>query len=180
MTLEVVLLRAVNVGARKLSMAALRAGLEQAGCTDVVTYVQSGNVVLRPPDPRPDGLQAWLEGVISDVAGFSVPVVLRTGAELEETVARNPYPDAGGTQLHVVFFAEEPPSDTLDGLDLDAFRPDSCALLGRDLYMHLPGGMGRAKLPIALEKAGRKARPPALGTSRNWNTVLKLVALAQE
>jgi uncharacterized protein (DUF1697 family) len=38
--------------------------------------------------------------------------------------------------------------------------------------------MGRAKLPVALERAGRAVQPPAVGTARNWSTVLKLVELA--
>jgi uncharacterized protein (DUF1697 family) len=174
----VALLRGVNVGGRKLSMAELRRSLEDAGCTDVVTYIQSGNVVLEPPQPGPDDLSGWLAALIGAVAGFEVPVVLRTQAELEQTVAANPYPEAGGTQLHVVFFAEPPGDDALAGVDVDAFAPESCTLVGRDLYLHLPHGMGRAKLPVALEQAGRKAERPAVGTARNWNTVLKLVALA--
>ena len=64
-----------------------------------------------------------------------------------------------------------------DGLvatvDLDAVAPETCTLAGRDLYLYLPNGMGRAALPVALEKAGRKQRSPG-GTSRNWNTVRKL------
>lgn len=178
---QVVLLRAVNVGARKLSMAALRSALEEAGCTDVVTYIQSGNVVLRPPEagPAQRGLQAWLEATISDVAGFDVPVVLRTATELEQVVSRNPYPHAGGTTLHVVFFAAAPPPGWLDAAGVDAFSPESCTLVGRDLYMHLPDGMARAKLPLTVERAGRKAQPATIGTARNWNTVLKLVALSR-
>ena len=175
---RVALLRGVNVGGRPLSMSALRSGLAAAGCTDVATYIQSGNVVLTPPEPAPDDLRTWLEHEVSAVAGFDVPVVLRTSEELEATVAANPYPDAGGTQLHVVFFAADPGATVLDALDLATFAPEACTLVGRDLYLHLPGGMGRATLPAALERAGRAARPPAVGTARNWNTVLKLVELA--
>jgi uncharacterized protein (DUF1697 family) len=174
---QVALLRGVNVGGRPLSMSTLRAALTAAGCTDVVTYIQSGNVVLAPPQPAPDDLGTWLEREITEVAGFEVPVVLRTAEELEATVAANPYPDAGGTRLHVVFFATDPGTAVIDALDLAAFAPEACTLVGRDLYLHLPNGMGRAKLPVALERAGRSARPPAVGTARNWNTVLKLVEL---
>ena len=53
-------------------------------------YVQSGNVALTPPKPKPKDLQGWLERVIGDVAGFAVPVVLRTKAELAHTIERNP------------------------------------------------------------------------------------------
>jgi len=168
----------VNVGrGRKLPMPALRTALEEAGCTDVVTYIQSGNVVLTPPAPVPEPLGPWLERIVAGVGGFDVPVVLRTRAELERTVAANPYPDAGGTQLHVVFLDERPGAGVLQGLDLDAFAPEACTLVGRDLYLHLPNGMGRAKLPVALEKATRGTK--GVGTARNWNTVLKLVELAR-
>lgn len=177
MTRQIALLRGINVGGnRKLPMAGLRAGLEATGCTDVVTYIQSGNVVFTPPSPRPDDLQAWVEAAIADVAGFPVPVVLRSRVEMQGTVDRNPYPTAGGTQLHVVFFAQPPESDVLTGIDLASFAPEECTLRGADLYLHLPDGMGRAKLPVALEKAGR--RSSAVGTARNWNTVLKLVDLS--
>jgi uncharacterized protein (DUF1697 family) len=175
---QVVLLRAVNVGGRKLAMASLRSGLEAAGCSDVITYIQSGNVVLTPPASGPADLQGWLEGVISEIAGFDVPVVVRTLSELERTVARNPYPEATGTQLHVVFFASAPADDMLGNVDLPTFEPETCSLLDRDLYMYLPSGMGQAKLAIALERSARKSKTPMIGTARNWNTVLKLVDLA--
>jgi uncharacterized protein (DUF1697 family) len=180
MAREVVLLRGVNVGgSHTLPMSALRSGLEASGCTDVATYIQSGNVVLTPPAPGPKDLGAWLARIIADVAGFEVPVVLRTVAELERAVTRNPYPDAGGTELHVVFFAEPPDEVALGGVDRATFAPEEFTLVGRDLYLHLPNGMGRARLPVALEKAGRTAARPGVGTARNWKTVLKLVELAK-
>lgn len=176
---EIVLLRAVNVGGRTLSMAALRDALAGAGCTDVATYIQSGNVVLTTPKGAPRDLPEWLGGIISELAGYDVPVVLRTLAQLERTVERNPYPQATGTQLHVVFFAADPPRSIVDGFDLAPFAPEHCTLVDLDLYLHLPNGMGRAQLPLALDKAGRKLKPPSIGTARNWNTVLKLVDMAR-
>ena len=174
----IVLLRGVNVGGRQLAMSALRVGLEEAGCADVATYIQSGNVVLIPPCSAPENLPAWLEGIITDLAGFEVPVVLRTLAELEQTVALNPYPHAAATQLHVVFHAEPPDPAAVESLDLNQFAPESCRVVGRDVYLCLPNGMGRAKLPVALGRLWRTAKSSP-GTARNWNTVLKLVALAK-
>jgi uncharacterized protein (DUF1697 family) len=176
---QVVLLRGVNIGARRLSMPDLRAALTDAGCRDVVTYIQSGNVVLTPPSRPRGGPQRWLEQVIADVAGYEVPVVLRTATELEKTVAHNPYPNVSGKQLHVVFFSRPPPKKLLTSLQLATFAPEQCALRGRDLYLNLPNGMGRAKLPVQLERAGRLLTPPSVGTARNWNTVLKLLDLAR-
>lgn len=153
-------------------MATLRAGLAELGCADVSTYIQSGNVVLTPP--AVDGsLDAWLSERIGEIAGFDVPTVTRSAAELDELVAGNPYPSASGTQLHVVFFGAPPPAALFESLDPAAVAPEEWTLTGRDLYLHLPNGMGRALLPVAMEKAGRRLKAPP-GTSRNWNTVRKL------
>jgi len=174
---DVLLLRGVNVGGRTLSMAALREALTAAGCTDVSTYIQSGNVILTPP--KRAHTDDWFRQIVEEVAGYDVAVAVRSAAELARTVAKNPYAKASGTALHVVFFASAPPKSLLHDLELDTFAPEHCTLVGRDLYLNLPNGMGRAKLPIALEKAGRKLKPPALGTARNWNTVLKLAEMAK-
>lgn len=174
----VALLRGVNVGGHQLSMAALRTHLEQAGCADVATYIQSGNVVLTPPKVR-GSLDGWLSDRIGELAGFSVPTVTRTRAELDAVVEGNPYPTAEGTTLHVVFFGEPVPPAVIERVDLDAVAPEECALVGRDLYLHLPNGMGRAALPAALEKAGRALKGPQ-GTARNWNTVQKLQGMLHE
>ena len=168
----VALLRGVNVGGRKLPMAALRAGLEAAGCADVATYIQSGNVVLTLPPKRSD---KWLAATISELAGFDVAVVTRTAKELASTVARNPYPDSSGTKLHVVFYDVAP--KWVRTLDLVPFDPEHCTLVGRNLYLSLPNGMGRAVLPTALEREGKRRK--SLGTARNWNTVVTLATMAK-
>jgi uncharacterized protein (DUF1697 family) len=174
----VALLRGVNVGGRKLSMAALRDGLTRAGCTDVETYIQSGNVVLTSPPSAGSDTDAWLSSVISRVAGFEVAVVTRTADELDAVIAENPYPDAGGTQLHVVFHCDAPDPTVLAQVPMERFAPEACTLVGRDLYLYVPNGLGRALLPAAIDKAARKVKV-APGTARNWNTVLKLQAMSR-
>ena len=175
----VALLRGVNVGGRKLSMAALRNGLVAAGCADVETYIQSGNVVLRPPVSAPPDLDRWLAERIGELAGFDVPTVTRSAGDLDAVVAGNPYPEATGTQLHVVFFAVAPDPSVVASLQPERFAPEACTLVGRDLYLFVPDGLGRAKLPVALDQAARRAKA-ALGTARNWNTVLRLQGMLGE
>ncbi len=159
------LLRGINVGGRSLSMASLRSGLSAAGCSDVVTYIQSGNVVLRMPESLTVARDAWLASVIGEVAGFDVAVVTRTADELDAVVAGNPYPHSDGARLHVVFFADPLPPSVLGSVAIEEFAPEECSLVGRDLYLHLPNGMGRALLPVALEKSGKKAKSK-LGTAQ--------------
>ncbi|MEE2059752.1 DUF1697 domain-containing protein [Rhodococcus artemisiae] len=93
---SIVLLGGVNVGGHRLAMSTLRSVLRSAGCTDVATYIQSGNAVVTPPSPEPSDLVAMLSEVISSAAGYGVPVVLRTRDELAAVVDANPYAGAEG------------------------------------------------------------------------------------
>jgi len=181
----VALMRGVNVGRRRLAMADLRRALEDAGCAEVATYLQSGNAVAEVPvaaGASATSVAAWFEEVIGAVAGFEVPVVVRTAAEMADVVAANPYPDAGGTALHVVFYRPGPEpgpvaEQAIAGIDPAAFAPEACTARGDDLYLFLPGGIGRSALAKAGDAAARR-RPALIGTARNWNTVTRLAAMA--
>jgi uncharacterized protein (DUF1697 family) len=173
----VALLRGINVGgAHRLPMATLRDGLAAIGCTSVTTYIQSGNVVLDLPR-NVDDADAWLTAQITSIAGFAVPTITRTADDMAAVVAANPFPSGGGTGLHVTFFADPPPASLFTGVDVDALAPEACALRGRELYMYLPLGAGRAKLPLLAERAGRRCG--VAGTTRNWNTVTTLADLSR-
>jgi uncharacterized protein (DUF1697 family) len=173
MTTWLALVRGINVGGnRKLPMADLRAVFAEAGATDVVTYIQSGNVVFEHAARAPEKLSAELAARIEAATGFAVPVMLRSARKWAEVVANNPYPGIDPTRLHVVSLASEPAPGALDGIDAPAFAPEEFTPIGRELYLHLPDGMGRAKLPPALDRA-----VGVPGTARNWRTVLKLQEL---
>ena len=170
MTMQVALLRGVNVGGKhKLAMADLRAAVAAAGAEEVSTYIQSGNVVFRWPGEAPTTLSADLERAIEAAAGFAVPVTLRSAGELAAVVAGAPFPTDEPTHLHVSFLREPPPPDTFASVDRAAFAPEEFAVAGRDLYLYLPNGMARTKLPQAL---GLGSRVEA--TTRNWRTVVTL------
>jgi uncharacterized protein (DUF1697 family) len=170
----VALLRGINVGGKgKLPMATVRAVFEAAGASDVVTYIQSGNVVFSHRAGSLATLERNLEDALAREAGFSVPVMLRTAAEIAAVVANNPYPNAQPKQLHVVFLAGKPSAAAVRSIDRDKYEPEEFVVAGREVYMHLPNGLGRAKLPPALAKL----QTP--GTARNWQTVNKLVELTR-
>lgn len=168
----VALLRGVNIGKRQLPMAALRSGLEAAGCADVATYVQSGNVVLTPPPAAGKHPAAWLAEVIGGTAGFEVPVVVRTKRQLTTLVRADPYSGATGTQRHVVFCSASPA-----GIVTTEAGDERALIVGGDVVLHLPNGMGRAKLPAFVERD--LTRAGIVGTARNWNTVQALDELCQ-
>jgi uncharacterized protein (DUF1697 family) len=176
-TVNVVLLRGINVGGgRKLPMADLRQICVDVGGDDVATYIQSGNVVLRS-SLGAGALEGAVERRISEVAGFDTDVIVRTLAEFDDVVSSGIYADEDdGTKRVVTFLKKKPAKDALAGLDLEAFAPESCTLRGREIYLHLPNGQGRAKLPDAIARATRSN--PIPGTTRNWRTVEKLHAMA--
>lgn len=172
-TTWIALLRGINVGgARKLPMADLRAILADAGCADVTTYIQSGNAVFTHAARSAPKLETDLEQAIEAATGLHVPVRLRSAAQLAAVVRGNPFPGVEPTKLVVLFLKDKPDPAALRSIDANAFAPEAFVARGREIYLHLPNGQGRAKLPQAL---GRIKTP---ATARNWQTVMKLLDLA--
>ena len=169
----VALLRGVNVGGKnKLAMSELRTLVESLGYTDVRTFIQSGNVLFSTDETvvAPD-LQRSIEARF----GLAIAVVLRSAAELELVVGADPFPEAERARVHVGFMTARPPAEAVAALDHARFLPEEFIVSGRELYLHLPSGMARTKLPAYL---GRALGVPT--TLRNWNTVTKLLELARD
>jgi uncharacterized protein (DUF1697 family) len=169
------LLRAVNVGGRKLRMAELRTMLQGGGYADVETLLASGNVLLRTPREGLEGLAAGLTKQIQEQFGLHTDVLIRSHEELRRALASHPFAagEAEGSRLHVVFLDALPPADRIAALDPDRSPPDRVAVIGREAYLHYPGGSARSKLTLAwLER-----QLGVIGTGRNLNTVRKLVDL---
>jgi uncharacterized protein (DUF1697 family) len=170
---HVALLRGINVGGRaRVAMADLREVVASLGYEDVATYVQSGNVVFAAEAPD----AAALEAAIAEQLDVSPAVVVLSREELEQVVARNPWPDErDGKHLHVIFTAGEPDADVVAAAQEKAAGGDEARIVGGTLYMHTPNGLGRSKLAAELSRRG-----PKDGTARNWTTVTKLLAMLSD
>lgn len=173
-TRYVALLRGINLGrARQVGMPRLVEVLAARGHENVRTHKRSGNVLLDSPLGEPD-LAADLSGAIEAEFGFEVAVVVRTGAELAAVVAGDPFATvATDPARYLVTFMAEPP----DPAAVDALPPPEGGdylVRGRELYLWLPDGIQGT--PLASWKWDRLLGRP--GTSRNWNTVVRLVELA--
>jgi len=170
MTTWIVLLRGVNVGGhRKVPMADLRRLLDAAGYGRVRTYIQSGNVVLDAEIEHDDQLARELAAAIEAEFGFDVAVTVRTREEWADLLATDPFAGAGPADRHVVFLPEPPDASAYAEVDPAAYAPDRFAVIGRELHLFLPDGMGRSRLPAVLDRATGRA-----GTSRNWRSVMAL------
>ena len=161
------LLRGINVGGKNLlPMKDLAELFSEAGCRDVRTYIQSGNVVFEAPAT----VLKKLPETVSRKIG--VPVIVRSHAELEAVVRGNPFLKAGEAEktLHVAFLADMPGTDAVAKLDPLRSAPDRFIVVDRHVYLHLPNGMGNSKLT----NAWLDSKLSTVSTARNWATVVKL------
>jgi uncharacterized protein (DUF1697 family) len=174
----IALLRAVNVGGRSVPMADLRAMLADLGCKNPRTLLQSGNAVFAMKGKASiAALEKRFETEALRRFGFDIAFMLRTAAEWDAIVAGNPFPDAAKNdpaRLVVMALKAAPAAAAIKALRDGYKGPETIHVGGRDAYLIYPDGQGNSKLTNALieRKLG------VAGTARNWNTVLKLAALA--
>lgn len=172
------LLRGVNVsGKNKLPMAELAEMFEEAGCRDVETYIQSGNVVFSANPSLAQRVPSWVQEAISQRFGYQVPVIIRSAAELESVARKNPFfaEELDLKTLHVAFLASQPTRPQVASLDPDRSQPDRFSVRGREIYLCCPEGLGRSKLTTAYFDAKLKTTT----TIRNWRTVIRLLEMSE-
>ncbi len=176
--LYVALLRGINVGGKnKLAMKELAAIFAKAGCTDVKTYIQSGNVVCRASAAVAKKLPAFVTAAIANDVGHDIPVVIRTGEELASVARKNPFLAAGAAPetLHVMFLKDAPTAAAVAALDANRSPGDEFIARGKDIYLRLPNGVAKTKLSNAYFDRALATT----STGRNWRTVLELVSMSE-
>lgn len=175
---HVALLRSLNVGSHnRITMKDLESVFRGVGCSEVEAYIQSGNVLFKASAP--------LVSRVPDLVAFSLkerfhiesPVLVRTPKELASIARHNPFLQPGIDQatLHVCFLSNVPAPEDVRGLDPARSKPNEFRVLGQEIYLRCPRGLGKSKLTNAWFEA-------QLGTQctvRNWNTVCELAQRAQ-
>ncbi len=177
MTAYVALFRGINVGGNhQVRMADLKALHESLGLRDVVPYIQSGNVVFTSDDADMAQLRRHIEESFETRFGFHSEVMVRTSAELQAIIDNNPFqsqPDKGSKWVVVMFLATRPDATAQEALLKTFTGPEELFIIGQEVYIYYPSGIGRSKLSGSfLEKKLKTA-----GTARNWNTILQLQKL---
>lgn len=167
------LLRGINVGGHnKVPMAELRTMFEGLGYTDVVTYIQTGNVWFSAPHVE----AAALEAALAIAFGFPIPALVFPQPEFDAIAIGNPFarePGLESAHLHVTFLSQIPSDAAMQALAAVPASRERFILAGRALYLHFPDGYGRAKLENNF--LGRTLG--VVTTTRNWKTVSALHAL---
>jgi len=173
---HVALLRGINVGGKNmLAMTALAKRFTDAGCEDVVTYINSGNVVFRATATLAKKLPAVITAALAKHHELQIPIVLRTAAELAAVVTANPFlaAKAPPKELYVGFLAKVPEAAAIAQLDPKRSPPDEFRVIGAEIYLRYRNGAGTTKLTNAYFDS----KLATVSTVRNWNTVLALHGL---
>jgi len=171
----IALLRAVNVGGRKLVMAELKAAFESLGFTAVRTLLQSGNIVFDGAESTGPALEALLEAETEKRLKQRTDYLVRTSDEWNAIVDRNPFRrEARDDPSHLLVLPLKslPGKSDLAALQAAVKGRETVRGWGRELYAYYPDGIGKSKLTIALIERKLNTRC----TGRNWNTVVKIQA----
>jgi uncharacterized protein (DUF1697 family) len=172
----VALLRAVNLGPHnKIAMADLKALAEGCGLSAVRTLLQSGNLLFEAKAKTSPALEKLLEGALAKELGLKTPVVVRSAAEWRVALDENPFPKeakADPSHLVVMPLKAKPDKAALVALSSAIVGREQVRLVGQQLYVVYPDGIGKSKLTSALIEK----KIAVSGTGRNWNTAQKIAA----
>lgn len=181
----IALLRGINVGGNTMiKMTELKAVFEECGFENVVTYINSGNIacdLLRKP-ARSKGtrevesaIAETIEQAIEKNFDKQIPVMIREQAAIADIIANNPFAGKfeSHKEMHVLFLREEMPVEKLEQLLAAAPEGERYAVIGRELYCHLPKGV----IDSLLGKSFIEKKLKLAVTGRNWRTTEKLATL---
>jgi uncharacterized protein (DUF1697 family) len=180
LTTSVALLRGINVGGNKMvAMADLRDLLTRLGFTDVASVLQSGNLIFSHKASAarsPAKLESLLEAEVKKRLGLETEFHVRSADEWKAVIDANPFRGEAARdpgRLLVTFFKTPLLEANVKALRAAITGPETLHADGRHLYMVFPDGMGNSPVARIIDR-----KLAARGTARNWNTVLKLAALA--
>jgi len=179
MTTYIGLLRAVNLPAHnKVGMGDLCKLLWELGMEETRSLLQSGNLVFRSGVPKTTQLEHLLEDAVEKRLGLKTDFFVRTARDWKAIIAGNPFPKEAlrdPSHLLVMFLKDAPDRVAVTALQRAITGREVVRAKDRHFYIVYPDGIGRSRLTTALMEKKLGTR----GTGRNWNTVLKLGALAE-
>ncbi len=172
------LLRGINVGGKnKIKMSDLKLMFEEMGCTQVETYIQSGNVIFKS-DLSTVNIKAAVEQEIEKKFGITIDVIIRTGEELVQILKNCPFSkqeiktaeelNQEGESMYVALLSKVPSAENLKKLETYTGEADRYFIRNKDLYLLFRHSIRNSKLAVNLPKL------KVANTVRNWKTMQKL------
>ena len=160
-------------------MSDLRELVTELGFSDARTLLQSGNLVFRGDGRSSAALEQLLETEAGKRLGLQADFLVRSADEWKDVVARNPFPkeaERDPSHLVVMFLKSAVNQKSVSAAQAAIVGRETIRADRRQVYIVYPDGIGRSRVSNVFLEGKLGIR----GTARNWNTVLKLAALADE
>ena len=174
------LLRGINVsGHNMIKRDALKTTLEAIGFTNVVTYIQSGNVFVEADEESGFSVGFKIKQEIYKTFGHEVPVIVVGKQDLELCLKNNPFlkdKEVDTKKLYVAFLSKEMNSTAINELKISQFKPDEAVIDGNKIFIKYDVGAGKTRL----DQKYIEKKLNVTATMRNWNTVKKLLEMYEE
>lgn len=174
----IALLRGINVSGQKIiKMADLKLLFEALNFTDVITYIQSGNIIFNSEENDKNKIIQVIKDGIFKKFGHEVKVIVKEPDELDYILKNNPFINGRNIEpekLAVVFLSNPPDKSNIKMLSEYDYPPEEYIIDEDILYYHSPNGFGRAKMSNNFFENKLKTE----ATTRNWKTVNKLLEIA--
>ncbi len=173
------ILRGINVsGQKSIKMADLKLLYKDLGFENIVTYIQSGNVIFDTAIKNPSEIKSLIEKAIHRKYKFDVPVLLRTNKQLDKVIAQCPFKNidynVDGAKVLVTFSSVTPSKQNIDMIQQYVAPTEKLVAAGKEIYLYCPNGYGKSKLSNAF----LEARLNIEATTRNMKSVKKLHELS--
>jgi len=175
------ILRGINVsGQKKIVMKDLQVLYQNLGFKNILTYIQTGNVIFDSNEKKTLVLKNRIESAIEGKYKFHVPVEIRTKSEILKIIKNCPFgsinPIENGTKVLLTFLSSAPSKTNISKIQEYVKLPEKLMVVGKEVYLYCPNGYGKSKLSnnFIENKLGVDA------TTRNWKSLLKLYELSTQ
>ena len=159
-----------------IKMEALKTTLEAIGFTNVVTYIQSGNVFVETDEESGFSVGFKIKQEIYKTFGHEVPVIVIGKQDLKLCLKNNPFlknKEVDTKKLYVAFLSKEMNSTAINELKISQFKPDEAVIDGNKIFIKYDVGAGKTRL----DQKYIEKKLNVTATMRNWNTVNKLLEM---
>jgi uncharacterized protein (DUF1697 family) len=170
----IALLRSINVGKRQIKMDVLKELFRMADFDNIVTYIQSGNVLFDTKQTNELVLRKAIEEQLEKGTGFEVKTIIRNLEEIAKVIKASPFDPEAETnrKLYITFLAEEPHAEKAAGLEALSTDSETMKIINREVYFLTPAyGETKFSNNFMEKKLG------IVATTRNWQTVNKVLEL---
>lgn len=153
-------------------MSHLRERLVAAGYSDVVTVLQSGNVILTSTAANPTKVGVVVEQLLADEFNVKVPSMVRTREQVQAVLDLNPlgHIATDPSRYLINFLSEAPDQTAAKALLAQDCSPEALQIHGTEAYVWTPAGVKAMTLSYAHLESQLKVS----ATARNWNTLQKI------